>query len=276
MTRISLLVLLSMAALLSGCTDMPPAAATTTTTATRTSTVEAPARTALPTARTTSSTPPPPSPTTTPPRTPMATPAPRSTALPTPPIAPREWSADAVFTNLGGVNTACKPNTPGGPQFPLEPTTPAEVVCITTAIRALGGSVSAADFFEQYHWFLGSFEERGRIDSGFVSAPWFNMGRPWPVLLSGKPAFRAFDDLLPKNWKSDPSNASVAASGASVWSEYATLVSARAAPSNEQTLVLDFPLRTCRACANTGHLRLEVVFDADSVLRSSRFLEPVR
>ena len=134
------------------------------------------------------------------------------------------------------------------------------------------GAAAAADFFAVHRWFLSAFEERGRVDTGYVAAPWFDMSRPQPVFLGSDPPMLMFDDVLPSTWQA--TNASfVSAVGGAPWTTYAKVETATATPGG-QRLVISYPLRQCRACGDLGYLRLQVDFDAAGNMVGRTFLAP--
>ena len=133
-----------------------------------------------------------------------------------------------------------------------EPKTAGDEACILGSMRT-EGAAAAADFFAVHRWFLSAFEERGRVDTGYVAAPWF-------------------DDVLPSTWQA--TNASfVSAVGGAPWTTYAKVETATATPGG-QRLVISYPLRQCRACGDLGYLRLQVDFDAAGNMVGRTFLAP--
>lgn len=208
--------------------------------------------------------------------------APRETsASPTATSTRTDWTSAAVWkadaTAFTSITQRCG-STVNGSRVLSSPRSDVDTLCIRKAMTDLGASVTAGLFFEQHQWFLYSFSERGRVDSGTVYAPWWNMSRSEPVFLNGSPSLIQFRDILPSSWTKDPANTQLVTTqpGSVPWTEYSSVVSSEILTDGGQTFVLDFPLRTCRACATVGHLRLQVGFDQNGITRTSKFLTPTQ
>jgi hypothetical protein len=139
--------------------------------------------------------------------------------------------------------------------------------CIPAAMRAGGASPSAVAFFQATRYFLVSFNELGRVDHGQGGAPWFNMGRPTPHLfLNGSPD--VMEASLPDDYKTHPTYAALLARepNASPWLEYGVLAGSTPLAGGAQTIVIDYPLRACRACPDLGLVPVSYPFDSQGRL----------
>ncbi|HLF80081.1 MAG TPA: hypothetical protein VJB57_21585 [Dehalococcoidia bacterium] len=193
--------------------------------------------------------------------------------------AASRWSSSAVWDYYGAavpttVEGACKRSPPM-----VQPGDP----CVIDAMRNAGASTRAIDFYEAKGYFLASFQEQGRIDYGQGGAFWINMGRPTPQLfLNGSPDI--IEATIPDDYKTDPTYADVirpvdrgsgVITGAFPWLEYGRLASSTAEPNGGQRLVIEYPLRACRACPDLGYLPVAYGFDAQGRLGSTQTL-PLR
>lgn len=152
-------------------------------------------------------------------------------------------------------------------RFP-DPAHPEDRACIANAIRGSGGSDQAVRFFEATEEFLRSFTERGRVDLGFASAPWFNMGRGHIVFLNGSPSVIYMHDVVPKNWNEHPDYAGPAFP----WSEYARVLDPALLPDGRQQMLAALSMRECRACPEVGEMRILLTFGTDGALQSGELL----
>jgi hypothetical protein len=186
------------------------------------------------------------------------------TALPAPTAPAARWDASTVWqysspATMAAWQQACSSRTPSS----LNENDP----CIVAAMRAAGASQSAIDFFQAYKYFLFSFNERGRVDHGQGGAPWFNMGRPTPHLfLNGTPDI--IDADVPNDYKTNASYAGLLAREPSAfpWLEYGTLTGSSMLAGGVQVLVIEYPLRICRACPDLGYIPVSYPFDSQGRL----------
>jgi hypothetical protein len=154
-----------------------------------------------------------------------------------------------------------------------------DVGCIEAAMRQLGASESAVRFFETTSQFLNTFDERGAIDFGHASSPWFNMGRGESVLLNGAPSAILMSRALnlgDDSWKSQPGYAELVQRypNAFPWVEYGGPQSERASDDGGAVVAISFDMRECRACANLATFRVELHFDPNGFISSLNTLPP--
>lgn len=149
---------------------------------------------------------------------------------------------------------------------------PTSVACITDAMKANKESEQAATFLQRYGLFLATVQEQGKVDTGTISAPWQNMGRPEPVFLGSMPGMIPLGLLVGAastgpvgQWLKAPAYTSALGgeSDASAWPEYATLAAQPASPAGAQRFLATLPVRKCRACADLAQLRVVFDFGAD-------------
>jgi len=148
----------------------------------------------------------------------------------------------------------------------------AQVQCIVNEAEASGASREAIAFFRERGVFLESYDERGRVDWGQVSYPFFNQSRPEPAFLNGAPPVLTVRDALGdvKDLAADavtyveavtmPLNDPKRQQILIVWPEYATLESVIGGVSG-QTFVVKLPLRKGRSSATERELEVGFVFD---------------
>jgi hypothetical protein len=136
-----------------------------------------------------------------------------------------------------------------------------------------GAHQSAIDFLKAQGFFLSSFDERGRIDYGRGSAPWFNMARPTHQLfLNGEPSVIEVGSI-PDTWKTQPGYVDVVAAHplAFPWPEYGLLV-AQNESAGRLSFEIAYPLRDCRACESLGFVVMAYSFDAQGRLAGEALL----
>jgi hypothetical protein len=135
-----------------------------------------------------------------------------------------------------------------------------------------GASPEAVQLFEATRLFLLEFQERGTVDVGLASAPWFNMGRSQILLLNGTPSVISIFDLVPRDWHTNPAYA--AYSGALTWPEYGAVEDSETLPEGGQRMLVHVALRDCRACPDLALMRLALTFDADGAVSEESLLPP--
>jgi hypothetical protein len=152
----------------------------------------------------------------------------------------------------------------------------ADAGCIEAAMRQVGASESAVQFFELTSQFLYSFDERGTIDFGFASSPWLNMGRGEAVLLNGLPSTMLMSQLVDDSWKTNPAYSGVLAKSpmAFPWVEYGGPRLERSGDAGEATVEATFEMRECRACATVANLRVAWQFDPSGYVTRRMVLPP--
>jgi hypothetical protein len=162
--------------------------------------------------------------------------------------------------------------TKSNPGVVFSPDSPASVACIVDTMKSQKESEQAASFLQRYSVFLASFEERGKVDTGTISAPWQNMGRPEPVFLGSTPGMIPLSLLVGAastgpvgQWLKAPAYASALGSNTDViaWSEYGKLEAQPASAAGAQRFLATLPIRQCRACADLAQLRVVFDFGAD-------------
>ncbi len=134
--------------------------------------------------------------------------------------------------------------------------------CLDGVVADSGASDAVKNFWQQHQAFLVDFEEHGMVDYGSVSSPTLNMARPEPVFLNGDFGLQYLSELVPQDWQSQPSYASLG--DVIAWAEYGTLADAQTS-GNEQTFTVQIPIRECRACADLGDLGLKISFQNGSL-----------
>jgi hypothetical protein len=181
-------------------------------------------------------------------------------------LAQSAWSSEAVWDGPSDsleLVRGCGRES----RFP-DPVHPEDRACIVNVIRESGGSDQAVRFFEAADEFLRSFTERGAVDLGFASAPWFNMGRGHIVFLNGSPSIIYMNEVVPKNWNEHPDYAGPAFP----WSEYAHVLDPTLLPDGRQQMLAALSMRECRACPEAGEMRILLTFGADGALQSAELL----
>jgi len=178
-----------------------------------------------------------------------------------------EWEASQAADHWNALVEQC-----GVEPIQLNPDDPRDAGCVVRAMRGTGASPDAVQLFEMSKLFLLAFEERGTVDSGVASAPWFNMGRPQTVLLNGTPSVISIFNLLPSDWQAEPGYA--AYEGALAWPEYSRLQESQVFPDGSQRLLISVVLRACRACPDLALMPLALTFDNDGVLTAITPLQP--
>ncbi|RLT28510.1 MAG: hypothetical protein DWI48_00055 [Chloroflexi bacterium] len=162
--------------------------------------------------------------------------------------------------------------TKSNPGVVFAPDSPTSVACITDAMKANKESEQAATFLQRYGGFLASVQEQGKVDTGTISAPWQNMGRPEAVFLGSTPGMIPLSLLVGASstgpvgqWLKAPAYASALGAETDViaWSEYATLAAQPASPAGTQRFLATLPVRKCRACADLAQLRVMFDFGVD-------------
>jgi hypothetical protein len=167
-----------------------------------------------------------------------------------------------------------------GSWFDLHPeSSVADEGCVEAAMRQLGASESAVQFFEMTMQFLYSFDERGAIDFGIASSPWLNMGRGEGVLLNGRPSAILMSRALnPRDdsWKSIPEYADLLQLHPNLfpWVEYGGPMSERQSDSGSTVVEASFDMRECRACPNIATFREQFTFDPAGYIAAADVLAP--
>ena len=200
--------------------------------------------------------------------TPAVTPSATPTVLPTPPGSDL-WSATSVFDPTSAAPDAWQ-SACGVPVYALAP---GSIDCVETIMREMGAAQSAIDFLKQQGYLLQSFEERGAVDYGRGSAPWFNMARPTQQLfLNGEPDVIEVG-AIPEGWNTQPRYAAVVASNPNAypWTEYGRLTVMRAS-GGVLSFEIAYPLQDCRVCRPVGFVVMAYDFNAQGRLTAERLL----
>jgi hypothetical protein len=192
---------------------------------------------------------------------------------------PSMYSTDSVWDWSSHANELL-PLCGASSWFDLRPdTSVADQGCIESAMRQLGASESAVQFFDTTSQFLLSVDKRGAIDFGRASSPWVNMGRGEAVLLNAAPsailmsrAVNPTDD----SWKSMSGYASLLQRNpnASPWTEYGGPVTEVQSDDGGVTIDVGFDMRECRACPNLATFREELVFNPAGFIIATNVLPP--
>jgi hypothetical protein len=176
---------------------------------------------------------------------------------------------DSDGTSLG-IGLAQIWKGPAGPTSCWTVDLGAQAQCIVNEAEASGAPKEAVAFFWQHAFFLGSFEEEGRVDWGLLWHPIYNQTRPEPAFLNGplpvltvRDALGDVKDLVPEavTYVEGILAYTEGAEGAlMVWPEYSSLKSVIGGASG-QTFVVSIPLKQCRACPTERELVAGFVFD---------------
>jgi hypothetical protein len=154
----------------------------------------------------------------------------------------------------------------------------ADLGCVEAAMRQLGASESAIQFFDATKQFLTTIDTRSPIDFGHASSPWLNMARGESVLLNGAPSAILMSTVLPPedNWKTLPGYAELLqlAPNAFPWPEYGGPLEERPSEGGRTIIDAEFEMRECRACAIVAMFRVEYVFDQTGFIASTTVLPP--
>jgi hypothetical protein len=192
---------------------------------------------------------------------------------------PTVYSADSIWdwsSHADDLPALCG----AGNWFDLRPeSSVADQGCIESAMRQLGASESAIQFFDSTMQFLMSFDKRGPIDFGLAASPWVNMGRGEAVLLNGQPSAIPMSRTLSPtddSWKSDPGYANLLQRfpNAFPWAEYGGPTSERQTDTGSTSIELRFDMRECRACPNLATFREELVFSPAGFITTTNVLPP--
>jgi hypothetical protein len=202
--------------------------------------------------------------------------SPRPATQVSPPAGASQWDASAVFQYGPGVPSDTWQQGCGKSAVAIG----AQEPCILQVMKLANASQGAVAFYQKQTYFLASFRETGRVDYGQGGAPWFNMGRPTPIVfLNGSPDI--IEASVPQDYKTNPLYAKVLTpvtrfEGVNFpptpWLEYGELKSVTSEPGGGQRFVIEFPLRDCRACADVGYLPIAYNFDTQGRLIKSETL----
>jgi hypothetical protein len=182
---------------------------------------------------------------------------------------PSRWDASAVWDYYGAAVSGAVQNACHRSTTMLQPGEP----CVVDAMRAAGASARAVEFYETKRYFLASFQEQGRVDYGQGGAFWMNMGRPTPQLfLNGSPDI--IEAKIPDDYKTNASYATLLGQSPQPfpWLEYGKLNSSTTDANGGQRLVIEYPLRVCRACPDVGYLPIAYMFNAQGQMGMSQTL----
>jgi hypothetical protein len=135
--------------------------------------------------------------------------------------------------------------------------------CVTAIMQDSGASREAVEFFRTTGWFLGDFEEMGRVDMGEIVNPWRANANVQPVFLNGTPlVVYPEDEVRPVFIGLDPDYDALVASfpDLSLFPGLSALETLSRLEGGGQRFVLQFDLVDgCHACG-TGY-RARIAFD---------------
>ena len=135
--------------------------------------------------------------------------------------------------------------------------------CVTAIMQDSGVPRQAIEFFRTTGWFLGDFQEMGRVDMGTVADPWRANDNVQPVFLNGTPlVVYPEEEVRPVYIELDPDYDVLVASfpHLSLWPGHGALETLSTLEGGGQRFVLQFDLVDgCHACG-TGY-RARIAFD---------------
>jgi LysM repeat protein len=137
--------------------------------------------------------------------------------------------------------------------------------CIADEARAAGMSTEAVAFFSEYDLFLRQFEEKGRVDWGWVNHPIQDQGRGTGAFLNGTPSVLTVGAALGcvSDLASDAMHGCLEYGPEArlwAWSQYGTLQSV-VSDASGQTFVVAIPLSEGRASQTERQLEVAFRFD---------------
>jgi hypothetical protein len=218
----------------------------------------------------------PPTPSPTPPPPP---PSPVISTAPSPPGTNR-WSANAIWDFGEPAHSALWQEHCGAAYAGRYNPDGPGLDCVVEVMQAADAHPDAIAFLQEYGYFLSWFEELGKVDFGRGSAPWFDMGRPYYVLLlNGVPANVELNDKLQQEF-AGTGQGPVAQTYSALLDQIQspvpwvvhTLLASSEPRNGGQAITMYVPLKLGRPGPPLGYMPVEFVVSPSGILQKSALL----